>query len=214
ALLALHGSVGPEKDWAASAEYRRRGGVELVLNRLEMAARLESDVVIMHAAASISAATDGVSPWEALRRSLDELEPCARRLGVRIAIENGDWPTIRALLSAYSPDFLGLCYDSGHGNVDGNGLTELAAVKERLIAIHLHDNNGHEDEHRLPFTGTVDWAQLAEIIASSAYVKCISLESTIHKEKVDSEETFLAQAFLAAQRLSAMVETARGKEIA
>jgi len=208
ALLDLHGSVGPEKNWAAAEEYRRLAGVELVRNSLEMTARLGGEVVIMHA--GLIASPDGTVPaWGPLRKSLDELESCAGRLGVRIAIENGDWPLIHDVLGAYGPDCLDLCYDSGHGNVDGVGLAHLETTKDRLISMHLHDNDGTGDQHRLPFSGTVDWARLVTILCSSAYVKCISMESSMDKEDVAGEEEFLAKAFDAGSRLSFMVAEIR-----
>lgn len=203
-LLDLHGSVGPEKNWSSGEEYRRLAGVELVRNRLEMTARLGGKVVIMHT--GLDANPDGTAPaWDALRKSLDALEPCSRKLGVRIALENGVWPPIRAMLDAYPPDYIGLCYDSGHGNIDGKGLQELAAAKDRLISIHLHDNDGSSDLHRLPFSGTVDWPKLASILRSSSYAGCISLESSMRREGIPGEEEFLARAFAAGLRLSSMV---------
>lgn len=195
ALLDLHGAAGPEKDWSAAEEARRQAGVELVRNRLEMAARLGGEVVILHAGA-----------WDALRRSLDELAPCAKGLGVRIALENTDnWSLIEAALGAYPPDYLGLCYDAGHGNIDGAGLVKLAATKDRLISIHLHDNDGTADQHRLPFSGTIDWPRLTALLSSSAYKKCISLEVTMGQEGIAGEEEFLARAFAAGSRLAAML---------
>lgn len=212
-LLDLHGSVGLEKNWAAAEEYRRLAGVQLVLNRVEMTARLGGEVVIMHA--WVAENPDGtVSTWDSLKKSLDELEPCARRLGVRIAIENlnGNWPLIREVLGAYAPDFLGLCYDSGHGNTDGVGLANVTSMKDRLISIHLHDNDGTADQHRLPFSGTIDWARFVTIMCSSAYAKCISMESTMSNEGIADEDEFLAKAFVAGSRLSSMVaERRRGR---
>lgn len=204
ALLDLHGSVGPEKNWAVPEEYRRRAGVELVRNRLEMTARLGGGVVIMHA--GVAANPDGTVPaWDALRKSLDALEACAGRLGVRIAIENGEWPLIHDILGAYPPNYIGLCYDSGHGHINGVGLANLAARKERLISIHLHDNDGMADQHRLPFSGTIDWANLTAILCSSSYTKCISMESTMGQEGITTEEEFLSKAFAAGSRLSSLL---------
>lgn len=204
ALLDLHGPVGPEKNWAAAEAYRRLAGVELVRNRLEMTARLGGGVVIMHA--GLAAGPEGTAPaWETLRKSLDELEPCARKLGVRIAIENGDWPLIHAVLDAYEPAYLGLCYDSGHGHMDGVGLTHLDSLKNRLVSVHLHDNDGVADLHRLPFTGAIDWPAFVAILRASSYTKCISMESTMRHAGIPDEAEFLKQAFAAGSRLSAMV---------
>ena len=202
ALLDLHGSSGKEKCWADSEEYRRRAGVELVRNRLEMTARLGGEVVIMHTVPELN--SDGSIP-EPLKKSLDELEPHARKLGVRIAVENGRWPVLRAILNAYAPDYAGLCYDSGHGHNDGAGLDNLEELKHRLISVHLHDNDGKSDQHRLPFSGTIDWERLAGILATSAYTKCISMESNMGQEGISGEDEFLAKAFAAGERLSAMV---------
>jgi len=202
ALLDLHGSVGPEKNWADEEEYRRLAGVDMVKNRLEMTARLGGDVVIMHS--GLRGASE-----EPLRRSLDAIQPYARDLGVRIAIENGDWALIRRILGEYPPDYVGLCYDSGHGNIPGDGLSELESAKDRLISIHLHDNDGTSDQHRLPFSGTVDWATLAAILARSAYAKCVSMEVGIGNEGIDDEDEFLTKAFEVGLRFSTMVEDAR-----
>ena len=45
------------------------------------------------------------------------------------------------------------------------GLDWLDKLKGRLSSIHLHDNDGRSDQHRIPFTGTVDWPRLAGLIA-------------------------------------------------
>ena len=42
-LCDLHASAGVEKSWTSSREYERLAGVELVKNRIAMAARLESE---------------------------------------------------------------------------------------------------------------------------------------------------------------------------
>jgi sugar phosphate isomerase/epimerase len=47
-LLDLHGSIGPEKNWASQREYERLAGVELVQNRIEMTAQLGGKVIVMH----------------------------------------------------------------------------------------------------------------------------------------------------------------------
>lgn len=201
--LDLHGSAGLEKNWTSPMEYQRRAGVELVANRLEMTARLGGNVVVMHG-----------GWWEALRRSLDDLAPRARDLGVRIAIENGDWALIGQALEAYPPELLGVCYDCGHGNIPGDGLDQLERHKDRLIAIHLHDNDGTADQHRLPFTGTVDWARLMGIIARSSYGGCISLEVSMRNEGIADEDEFLARAFGIGTQLSEMLAQARASAIA
>lgn len=82
-------------------------------------------------------------------------------------------------------------------------------MKDRLISVHLHDNNGRSDEHKLPFTGTIDWEKVVAILSASAYTKCISLESSMRNAGIADEGTFLAKAFDAGSRLSSMLTAAR-----
>jgi sugar phosphate isomerase/epimerase len=203
-VLDIHASAGREKTWGAAEEYRRAAGVGLVANRIEMAAELEAQVVILHAPTTDS--------YDSQRRSMDQLEPVCRRHGVRIAIENlpGEgWNRIDALLAGYSPQVLGLCYDSGHGNLEVGALDQLHHRRTRLLSLHLHDNDGTGDQHRLPFTGTVPWSRLADEIARSAYEKCVSLEVSLAAHRDSGETAFLAQARRAATRLSEMIRQER-----
>ncbi len=206
-LLDLHASHGLERGWGALDERLRAAGVELIENRIVMAASLSSRVIILHIPDKPAGSVLRPRFWDAVSMSLDELQPIAARHGVRIAVENmpgDDFSDIERLFSHWGPDFLGLCYDSGHGNIGGAGLDHLERHGDRLISIHLHDNDGSFDLHNLPFTGTVDWPRLTRILRESAYTGCISLESNVRGLSVDGDE-FLAAAHAAAARLALMV---------
>jgi sugar phosphate isomerase/epimerase len=208
-MLDLHASAGKQMAWAADSEASRRAGVELVRNRIEMAARLDCDVIIMHLSAAPAAGAITAAP---LRRSLDELEPFARKRGVRIAIENlrnDTFEACRALFALYGSDYLGFCYDSGHGNIGGQGLDHLDTVKDRLISVHLHDNDGSDDRHDIIFNGTVDWPRLARILTRSAYTKCVSSESNLRKSEIRDERLWLQKAHAACAAFARMLETRR-----
>ena len=135
--------------------------------------------------------------FDALRRSLDELMPELERAQVPLALENmwgDDWKLLNALLDAYPPELVGITYDSGHGNSDCLRQLELLdAARERLTALHLHDNDGSSDLHQPPFYGTVDWERLAEILADSPYPRELSFElamrNTPYFDKGRQEQT-------------------------
>jgi len=86
-MLNLHASQGKEKYWCSFLEYQRQAGVELVQNRIHMAAWLGADVVIIHvpSEAGVDVRQELLDP---VRHSLDELLPFAKSHGVRIAVEN------------------------------------------------------------------------------------------------------------------------------
>ena len=202
-LLDMHGAVGPEKCWYSPREYERLAGVVMVRNRLEMTADLGGGVVIMHVPPP-----DDRQRWDRMRRSLDDLQADIESTGVRIALENGPMAVIAETLASYPPGRVGLCYDSGHGHLPGaDGLTHLEGMKDRLIAVHLHDNDGTGDQHLTPFKGDIDWPRLAGIIAKSSYDKPLSLELAIGPE--EDQAAVLAAAFQAGMRLTEMVEQRR-----
>ena len=195
-VLDIHASYGVEISWGAIDENQRRGGVELVKNRIDMADKLDSGVIIMHTP----------EYTDSIRRSLDELRPYAKSRNTKIAIENIiNFPVVDKYFSDYSSDFLGLCYDSGHGNLEENSYEWLDKFKDRLISIHIHDNDGKKDLHQIPFSGTVEWERLAKILAESSYRKCVNLETSIHNMAMKDEQKFLDKAIGAAKKLSEMI---------
>lgn len=206
AVTDIHASSGREKRWASTLEYERLAGVELVANRMEMAAELESDVIVLHLPEQLTEESTEIDYRAPVRRSLDALAERSRVTGVRIAFENlgapQSWEPIATALSDYPPAFVGLCYDSGHGNISGDGLDRLAAHGDGLISLHLHDNDGSGDQHLLPFMGTIDWERLAGLIAGSSYDKWVSLEVSQERSGYEDEAAFLRDAQAIAVRLT------------
>jgi sugar phosphate isomerase/epimerase len=199
-VLDVHASAGREKRWDAPEEYRRLAGVALVCNRLEFAARLGVEAVVLHAEPDM--------PLEAQLRSLHELEPYARMFEVRIAAENFGNPDshtrLERLFGEFSPDLLAFCYDTGHGNQNASGLAFLEAWSDRLAVIHVHDNDGTGDHHKLPFTGSVDWRRFLQLLSASAYKGPINLECTMGNHNGMSDQDFLQAAYQAGRRLEAL----------
>lgn len=213
-LLDLHASQGVEKNYYSLREYERLAGVELVKNRIEMAARLNSGVVILHVPEEPSEEKQKSLFKSQLRKSLDTLQVHAGNQGVKIALENlkkNNFSHIQKLFSEYSFDFLGFCYDSGHGNLCDKTFSDLDAVKDRLISIHLHDNDGLSDQHKPLFSGTVDWEELARIMVRSSYDKCVSMEIMTVNALYDSEEAFLKSAHQDGMRFTEMLASERKK---
>jgi sugar phosphate isomerase/epimerase len=211
-LLDLHGPHGTGRGWGSTSEVERAAAVELIRNRIDMTARLSGRAVVIHLPPGHGRGEDFERAEAALHGSLDEIEAHAAGTGVRIALENMEddsFEGIERLLLDYDRGFLGLCYDSGHGNIGSCGLDNLGRFRCRLTSIHLHDNDGRMDQHALPFTGTVDWVRLAKIIADSSYDGCVSLESNMRSQTIE-ERLYLRQAYEAASRVTQLIETERG----
>ncbi len=212
-LCGIHASEGREKRWGSTIQHERLAGLELVSNRMKMAAELGGGFIVLHVPPLPEQAQAIDAYWKTLDRSLWALQKVSEKTGVRIALENGllqynaHFDVLSKLLERWEPQFLGLCYDSGHAHIDGDGPSRFDGLKDRLIAMHLHDNDGKSDQHRLPYSGTIDWPNLAGIIATSAYRGPITME--LIKPKELAAEPFLAQALQAGQRIGAEVEARR-----
>ncbi len=147
---------------------------------------------------------------ENLRRSLDELMPISLDLHVPIAIENeysDNFQIKEELFADYPPEFLGLCYDSGHGHIfDDKGLDYLERNKDRLIALHLNDNDGLKDLHQPPFYGTLDWERLAKILKASPYPRELSFELATRRTPYDDNlDAYIEDAYTRCAKFTSMV---------
>ena len=190
-LLDIHGSAGSEKVWYSKDEYRRQAGVLLVRNRMEMFADLEGVGALMMHIPGMTCNYNYTDEERAViresidqqRKSLDELMPFAEKYHCPIAVENmpdDSFEVIGELMRDYPVELMGITYDSGHGHIrTDKGLDHIEQYKDRLMALHLHDNDGTGDQHQPPFYGTIDWARLASILDSSAYDRPLSYEMTM-----------------------------------
>ena len=179
-LLDIHGSAGQEKGWYSTEEYRRKAGVELVENRMMMLAEMEgSGSLIMHPPYYHERQTpesrEAIRPkLDAFRRTMDDLIPAIEKYRVRIAIENLPYDTFEILydlMKEYPAERLGITFDTGHANMgSGNGMKLIRDVKDRIRALHLHDNDGAiGDQHQPPFYGKIDWAYIVNLLRESSY---------------------------------------------
>ena len=105
----------------------------------------------------------------------------AEKYGVYLALENSVYPEyVRYLLDNIDSRHVGFCYDSGHENAFSHGEDFLASYSDRLLAMHLHDNDGIRDLHAMPFDGTVDWVHTVKALSGAPlFSRMLTLECGI-----------------------------------
>jgi len=128
--------------------------------------------------------------WEEwLSNSVETWEPhvrLAERSGFRLLLENvyENSPKVHAaLFNAIPSDNFGFCFDVGHHNVFGKSpLKEwVQALGEKIMELHLHDNDGAEDTHQAIGTGNVDFIDLFQVMSKNGLTPTICLEP--HEEE-------------------------------
>lgn len=129
----------------------------------------------------------------------------AEKYKVHVALENlRNSESLGYILGQIDSRHVGFCYDSGHHHCWNPKEDLLMKYGSRLMALHLHDNDGTEDEHRLPFDGTIDWNKTMRTISQTKYSGAIALEVMNRGYEALSAEEFLRVAFERAKKLEAI----------
>ncbi|MBP5639360.1 MAG: sugar phosphate isomerase/epimerase [Victivallales bacterium] len=79
--------------------------------------------------------------------------------------------------------FFKICLDTGHCSV--LGLSPADCVRQLgtkwLQVLHVHDNNGANDLHWVPYLGTIDWQDFTNALQEIGFNGSVSLETYIPK---------------------------------
>jgi len=152
----------------------------------------EIPTAVMHA-------TTGMTPPPYSQLGLDRFKRLvekAERDKVNIALENVRYPEYIDYLFKYiESDRLKFCYDCGHENCYSPEIDFLARYGDKLIALHLHDNDGARDEHLMPFYGTVNWKRIMKWLKKLEYKGPLALE-------IDAQFKDVTKKYTASQYLS------------
>ncbi len=102
--------------------------------------------------------------------ALEELTLFARQRGVEILLENipNELSTAERLDYFNGVTHLNLNYvfDTGHAHIGSGVAGEFSSMQARIRSLHLHDNDGKEDQHLLPGAGTIDWTATMQLLRS------------------------------------------------
>ncbi|MDE6763603.1 MAG: sugar phosphate isomerase/epimerase [Oscillospiraceae bacterium] len=127
--------------------------------------------------------------------------------GVKIAFENLDnIRNLELVLKTFRSPNAGFCYDSCHHANYAPRFDLLEKFGDRLAALHLHDNGGKNNQHRIPFDGNIDWETVAGKIAVAGYTGATDLEPMNWDYENISIHEFLAQAFQTATKIDGLIK--------
>lgn len=116
-------------------------------------------------------------------KRLNKIIDYAKEMNIKIAFENNKIPGyLEYLFSNIKKDNIGICYDSGHCHANFDDKFNFEYFKNKILAVHLHDNDKTWDQHLIPFDGTIDWDFTINKLKECNYNGPITMEST-YKEK-------------------------------
>ncbi len=132
------------------------------------------------------------------QQSIRELYGKAQDYDLRIAMEN--LPKKYNFLIKTPQDFerfyeetgltdIGIVLDTGHANLEGQLQPFLTQMHDKIVHIHVSDNNGEVDEHLGLGHGKIDWQEFAGTLKATEFSGTVLTESvfdakeTLHKLK-------------------------------
>ncbi len=150
------------------------------------------------------------------KKAFCEILEYSKKKNVGVAIENM-WPVWKLydreqwnteilieLVDNLNDDLVGICWDTGHGNLTanargfklcnhpelleyGNQYNEIIKMGKRLKCLHIHDNNGMDDDHILPFTGSINWKDVMRGLSDIQYTGAFTYEANSFIENLPEE---------------------------
>ncbi len=127
----------------------------------------------------------------------------AKKLGIKIAFENTrKRGYLEFVLKNIKEENVGICFDAGHYHCYFNDDFDFEFFKDRVFAVHIHDNDKTSDSHLLPFDGTIDWDDVLQKLKQSNYNGPITLELCYRFDYLkDSVADFYKEGYRRGQKL-------------
>lgn len=188
-----------------NAEYNKKA-YEMIVRSMECASFLGAEVIVMHPIknSSSSLAKDYVYiPFESKQQLFDvntkffkSLIPYCEKYNIKIAVENmwerhplhrdtlvpamlGYYEEHARFIDAIDSEWIVACLDIGHTLICGekpqDAIRYLGA--DRLKALHIHDCNGYEDSHVLPYSMKTQWDEILTALADIGYKGYLTFEA-------------------------------------
>ncbi len=142
---------------------RRHAAVREAEAALRIAHRIPFDVLVVHLGTPAAKSQAGDNNRASAFRSAEEICRLAEPLGVRVALEviPNELSTAASLAAMLERDLdaphAGICLDFGHAHLMGDVADAVETTAEHVIATHVHDNHRRDDEHLVPYGGSINW---------------------------------------------------------
>ena len=118
---------------------------------------------------------------------LRELAEYALALGVTVCLENMPFPDfsittpadVVRVIDAVGSEGLKMCLDTGHACMfpDWQPGKTVRTYPEYIRTLHVHDNDGKNDSHFMPYyRGVIDWQDFTAALAEVGFDGTLSLE--------------------------------------
>lgn len=147
--------------------------VERYKNDIRICKENDIPMVVMHLTSKSEAPKYNKIGLNRLQKIVDYAE----ELNIKVAFENTKIKGyLDYVIENISNENVGICFDSGHYHVHFDDDLDFLKFKNRIFAVHLHDNDKSDDLHLMPFDGTLDWHNVIQNLKMCNYNGPITME--------------------------------------
>lgn len=187
-IVSIHLPFGPDFDLSRTDEAAREKAVALLLPYLDLAVEYGCDYLVLHGSDGAIPAETRAGRLQNLKRSLQEFVDPLRQRSLVMAIEllpydclGNTAAEMQEILSSVPGDVFKAVLDTNHVAI-GNpkGPADAARILgDKIVGLHISDNNGIDEMHWLPGDGVVDFGELSAALREIDYQGYYTYESVI-----------------------------------
>lgn len=129
---------------------------------------------------------DAEKTWSVNMEFMKELLETAKEYNVTICLENVPFKnfsiaspaSVINFVQTINDDNFKICLDTGHAIIfDVNPADAVREFGDTIRTLHIHDNNGLADLHRIPYWGIIDWRAFYSALKETNFKGVFSLET-------------------------------------
>ncbi|MBO4552348.1 MAG: sugar phosphate isomerase/epimerase [Candidatus Methanomethylophilaceae archaeon] len=183
---SIHAPFNDVNIASLNESFRETSVIELI-KVMNIAAELDIKTITIHPG-MYSMVVSGLEERSimAAKRSLRTLDRMAQECGVRLCVEN--MPGFKFFLGQTAEQLselldgtnLPVCLDIGHANTTGQLNEIIDVLGNRIMNVHIHDNDGKQDQHLTIGDGNIDFEDCLKRLSGYGgryIIECKNLES-------------------------------------
>lgn len=189
---SIHAPISDTNIAALTERMREASTMELMAS-MEQAISMEVRMVTIHPGLySMVVPGQEKKSIEKAKKSIRTLDRVTAEFGVTMALEN--MPSFQFMLGRTAEEMkelvdgtdMKVCFDIGHANTTGQIDRMIDLLADRIVNIHIHDNEGATDQHMTIGDGTVDFPAVLKRLSKykgNYIIESKTIESAIESKK-------------------------------
>jgi sugar phosphate isomerase/epimerase len=186
--FSIHAPISDVNIAALSERMREAATLEIIAS-MEQAIQINADTVTFHPGYhSMVIPNLEAKSIEKAKRSMRTIDRLMNEFGVVAAVEN--MPNFKFMIGAKAKELydivdgtdMKICFDIGHANTVNQIDEMMDLLGDRIKTVHIHDNNGNNDDHMTIGDGNIDFKKVLKRFSrytGKYIIEARSLESAV-----------------------------------